>query len=102
METFKSALPEEILQILTNFDIEVVRMGTASTKGKIAFMRTLLRGKAQREYDLIIATFGGTTATHQQEIRKGLLKHLFPSNALAKQKRAMRRMIIKPRGTKLR
>ena len=51
---------------------------------------------------MIIATYGGMTENHQLEIRKGLLKYFFPENALVKQKRAMRRMMLNPRGIKLR
>ena len=53
-------------------------------------------------YNLTIATFGGTMATNKQEIRKGLLRYFLPSNKLTKQKRAMKRMMRKPRGIKLR
>ena len=55
-----------------------------------------------REYYLTVASFGSTAKTHVQEIRKRLLKHFFPRNALAKNKRAMRRMMRNPRGVKLR
>ena len=47
--TFNSSPQEEILQLLTKFDKEVVGTGISSNVGKIAFLRTLLRGKALRE-----------------------------------------------------
>ena len=59
--TFDSGNLDEFLQLLTNFDEAVVRTGTPSTVGKIAFLRTLLWCKALQKYDLIFATFGGTT-----------------------------------------
>ena len=99
--TFNSGHPEEILQLLTKFDKAVVRTGTSSNVGNITFMKTLLWCEVLREYDWIIVTFGGTTVTHLQDIRKLLIKYLFPINARVKQKRAMRRMMRKPRGVKL-
>ena len=94
--------PIKIPQLLTNFYKVMVGTGTSSTVGKIEFLRTLLQGKALREYNLIFATFGGTMATHLHEIRKGLLKYFLPRNALSKQKRDMICTMRKPRGVKLR
>ena len=60
------------------------------------------RGKALHEYNLIIATHGGTTANRLLVISRGVYKYFFTSNALAKQKRAIRCMMLKPRGLNLR
>ena len=79
----------------------MVGTGTSSTIGNIAFLRTLLQGEALQEYDLIIVTFRGTAATHQQEIRKVILEYFFPINTIEKQKRTMRHMMRKPRRVKL-
>ena len=57
MGTFESLPPEEILQLLTNIYKAVVRTGTSSTVGKIAFLRKFLQVEALREYDLIVAKF---------------------------------------------
>ena len=40
-------------------------------------------------------------ATNIKDIRKGILKYFFLSNALTKQKRKMRHMMRNPRGFKL-
>ena len=42
------------------------------------------------------------TASHLQEIKKGILDYFFLINALKKHKREMRRMIQNPMGNKLR
>ena len=102
MGILKLGSPEAILELMINFDKAVVGTGTTSPAVNISFLKNLLGGKATHKYNLIITSHGGTTANCLLEISRGIYKYLFPSNALAKQKRAMRCMMLKPRGLELR
>ena len=99
---FESGSPEEILQLLINFDKAMVGTRTSSNVRNIVFLRTLLQSEALLEYDLIVVTFQITTMTHLQDIRKGLLKYFFLRNSLAKYKRVVRRKMCNTRRVKLR
>ena len=101
MVNLKSGLPKETPNLVTNFDKAAIGTVNSPTVRKIAFLGTLLGGKALKKYYLIVANFCSTTVKRLQEIGKGLLKYFFPRNVLAKQKRAMRCIIRNPRGIKL-
>ena len=76
MGTFELESPEEILQLLNNFDKEDIWTETTSTFGKTE----------TRNYDTLVYTNRGLTDNHPLQIRNGLTKYLFLSNVLENQK----------------
>ena len=53
-------------------------------------------GKALRDFDKLLAQYDSGNNNHLKLIQEGLLDYFFRTNALSKQKRAMRRAILKP------
>ena len=71
------------------------RNGNYFCDWKNQFLRTMIRGGALREFDVIAGQVGSTNNTHLKKIKKGLLSYSPPLNALNKQKRAMWRAMRK-------
>ena len=72
--------------------------GTTSATRKIHFLRTMLRGEALREFDVLAGQVGSMTNGHIKLIKEGLIGYFPPINTLTKQKRAIRHTMWKPRG----
>ena len=96
VQTFKNGKPEESHQIMKDFKTGIDGTGTNSASGEIQFLCTLFCGEALREFDFITNQVGNTTNLHLRQIKEGLLRYLFPINALNNKKRAMRRAMTKP------
>ena len=61
IKTFENGKPEELIQMMKDFNTATDRTGTTSDNGKIQFLRTMLRGEALREFDVITSQVGSTT-----------------------------------------
>ena len=94
---FDNDSPEELLQFLTNAKKAIKRTGTKKFSGRINFLRTLLRGEALGEFDILASQKNGMTNTHYNYIKGGLLEYFTPYNTLTNKKRAMCRYLKKPR-----
>ena len=81
---------------MKEFKTSVDRTGTTSTTVKIQCLRTILRGGALKEFDVIAGQVGSKNNTHLKQIKEVLLSYIFPISAINKQKRAMRRAMRKP------
>ena len=77
-QTFKNGKPEEFLQMTKEFKTDVDGTGTTFVTGKIQFLRTMLRGEALREFDVITGQVGSTNNTHLKT-KECLFSSFFPS-----------------------
>ena len=93
-----TATPEEILKFEDNFNMIVRGQNITAAGDKFGMMRNLLRGDALRvfESEAVTQLAGETDATFLA-CKQAVIKYSFPKNALAIQKRYMRRFMRKPR-----
>ena len=84
-----------------NFKITLKGSRTFQDAAKIQYLRTLVRGEALRQFDMLSADFESSNPLILKAIF-GIGYVLFPVNALSKQKRAMRSGMRKPQGLKVR
>ena len=73
VQTFENGKPEEFLQMTKDFKNATDGTGTTSATGRIQFLRTMLRGEALREFDVISSQVGITTNGNLKLIKEGLL-----------------------------
>ena len=76
--------------------------GTMETGMKSQNLRTLVRGEALSQFDLLSDDVEGTQTLDVDEIIKGLAHYFPPVNSISKQKHAMRRGMKKPRSLTIR
>ena len=94
---FKSGEPED--WILTRRAIQKVIHGLALTTGPNQYqqVRRILQGDALATFNTAAQAAGTETQANLKTALDTVTKHIFPRNALQKQKRYMRRFMRKPR-----
>ena len=99
---FSTGTPEEYLKFKKNLDS--VAAGQVLTDGpkKYALARCLLQGDALTTFEAKAASAGTETVPHFNECLEAVATSVFPMRAVLKQKRYMRRMLRKKKGTKTR
>ena len=94
---FKTGTPEEYLKWRSNVDKGMKGYGATTGPSKYSFTRRLLEGDALAVFDLKRSEYASETNENYQETMEHLGSHVFPTKALQKQKRYMRRVLRKPR-----
>ena len=94
--TFENGKPEEFLALVENFKTAIDGTGTRSVPVWVNYLRTMLYGEAQREFDKSASQFSGTKNAHLKFIREGLLGYFPLINALSNHKHAMCHTMCKP------
>ena len=82
---------------MKKFKIVIHGTGTTSVAGRIKYLKALLRGESLREFEDLESQVLGTTNSHLNFIKEGLLGYFIIIHALSNQKRAMLRARCKPR-----
>ena len=72
MSLFGDGKPEEFLLFMCNFNMTLVASGMLETGTKSQYFRTLVRGKALCQFDLLSYDVEGTQTLDVDEIIKGL------------------------------
>ena len=99
---FSTDTPEEYLKFKKNLDS--VATGQVLTDGpkKYALARRLLQGDALTTFEAKATAVGTETVPHFNECLQAVATSVFPTRAMLKQKRYMRRMLRKTKETKTR
>ena len=94
---FENGTPEEVLEFVRN--VQRIITGLNITLGPPMYvqMRALLKGDALSAFNTAATAAGNETVPHFTQAWRGLVSHVFPQRALAKQKRVMRRFMRKPK-----
>ena len=94
---FRTGAPKECLKCRNNVKKGMIDYGATTGPQEYSFTRRLLERDALAVLELKAIKFGAETGPHYTEVMDELTKHIFPSKALQKQKRDMRRVLRKPR-----
>ena len=92
-----TASPEEILKFEDDFNMIVRGQNITDAANKFGMMRNLLRGDALRVFEGAATIAIGEADLTLLACKQALIKYFFPKNALAIQKRYMRRFMRKPK-----
>ena len=60
MSLFDHGKPEELLFFVEKFQMTLVATGIFETEAKVRYLRTLVRGEALRQFDLLYAEMKNT------------------------------------------
>ena len=93
---FREGTPEELLMFMTQVDKVIAGMNISDGPNKFALVRRLLQGDALAAFDNAATMHGAETNDNFNLCGRDLVRHIFPTKALAKQKRWMRRFLRKP------
>ena len=85
-----------------NFRITIKSSGTLDMDAKVQYFSTLIHVKSFHQFDNLSSVVKSTNPLTVEAIILGLGAYFFPVNSLSKKKRAMRRIMRKPRGLKVR
>jgi hypothetical protein len=96
------ATPEEILKFIDNFNMIVRGQNITMAEDKFGMMRNLLREDCLRVFEQGAVEAGEVSDQSFLTCVHKLVTYCFPKNALAIQKRYMRRFLRKPRDMKIR
>ena len=72
-----------------NFNMTLAASGTLEAGAKYQYLRTLIRGEALHQFDLLSADLEGTETLKVDYIIRGLAQYSPPVNSLSKQNRAI-------------
>ena len=69
--------PEELLLLVSNFQITLEASGTISDGTNIQYLHMLVRGKALRQLDKLSVEVGSATSEHLKSTILGLVMYFF-------------------------
>ena len=72
MSLFDNGKPEDFLLSVSNFNMTLAASGTMEADAKYQYLRTLVRGEALHQFDLLSADVEGTQTLNVDYIIKGL------------------------------
>ena len=93
---FGKGTPEELLIFLDLVDKAIVGTNITDAPDKYALLRRLLKGEALSAFNNTTDKYGTKTEDNFVNVQHDLIKHIFPRQALSKQKCWMRRFLRKP------